>query len=143
MLKCKSENPDATLLGLFLNAVGEMDPPFDNSASMKTELDRINRFLPIRPDILLGDSKSNAEVLRLTAARSMFRDYDKLFQRYMQQHRFPEISKSAGLEMKHKNSIVQPWPLKLRRNATQHEFDVLHASGHTGVERYVEWRSVV
>jgi hypothetical protein len=69
----------------------------------------------------------------------MFHDYEKPFSQFMVQCRFREISAASGLKMKEKNSIVEPWPLRLADEASKEEFDVLYASGHVGCERYVEW----
>jgi hypothetical protein len=73
----------------------------------------------------------------------MFRDFDKPFKRFMEQCRFSEISAVNGLRMKEKNSIVKSWPLRLGKRATANEFDILHASGHYGSERYVEWERAI
>jgi hypothetical protein len=50
-----------------------------------------------------------------------------------------KISHAAGLNMKAENTIVGPWPLRIKENATQQEFDLLLASGHSGFEHYVVW----
>jgi hypothetical protein len=44
------------------------------------------------------------------------------------------------------HTIVEPWPtsLKLSRkhSGAQKEFDIAMVSGHSGCERYVEWKRV-
>jgi hypothetical protein len=67
-------------------------------------------------------------------------DCDRLFNQFMKDCRFETISKAAGLKMKTKNTIVAPWPRQLKKNATEEEFEIVHASNNNGSERYVEWR---
>ncbi len=79
--------------------------------------------------------------MRFMSAQVLFRDFDELFNRYKCECRIDEFSKAAGLKVNSKNTIVHLWPMRIRKNATQREFNVLLASGHTGSERYVEWKS--
>ena len=48
--------------------------------------------------------------------------------------------------MKVENTIIEKWPLRLKLSlpqpGVQEEFDTLQASGHSGGERYVEWKRV-
>jgi hypothetical protein len=44
--------------------------------------------------------------------------------------------------MKKKNTVIEKWPLRLKKGATKEEFRILHSSGHVGSERYVEWKRV-
>lgn len=81
-------------------------------------------------------------LIRLICAYSMFQDFDGLFDGVMQQGHFLEISRDARLEMKKKNTIVERWPMRLGENATEKDFNILSSSGHTGCERYVEWKSI-
>ena len=81
--------------------------------------------------------------VRILSAQPLFRDFDDLFNRFKSECGLDEISKAAQLTLKSENTIVRPWPLRLRKNATQREFEILFASGHTGAERYVEWKSAV
>ena len=143
LLKPASENPKATLLALFLNAVHENESYTDSIiTSLKSDRDRISRYLKVTRDMSKGGS-SNADLMRLIGASSMFRDFDKPFRQFMEQCRFGEISTSNGLRVKGKHSIVESWPLRLKHDTTKEEFDVLHASGHIGSERYVEWERVI
>ena len=88
-----------------------------------------------------GGSRSNPEFIRFMSAEILFRDFDELFSRFKSECRLDEISKATRLKMKSKNTIVQPWPMRIKENATQREFHVLLASGHIGSERYVEWKN--
>lgn len=70
----------------------------------------------------------------------MMGDFDKLFQRYVDKWKMEDLGKMLGMEMKGENTVVDKWPLRLKENATQEHFDLLRASAHQGLERYVEWR---
>jgi len=83
---------------------------------------------------------SNADFLNFSDAKGMFKDFDVLFQRYMERESFEEIGKFTGMVMKATNTVIQPWPLRLSKTATQKDFHSLHQSAHDGSERYVEWK---
>ena len=70
----------------------------------------------------------------------LFWSFDELFSCFKCECRLDEISEATGLKIKSKNTIVQPWPTRIKENA-QHDFNVLLASGHIGSERYVEWEN--
>ncbi|KAI9731728.1 MAG: hypothetical protein M1834_004517 [Cirrosporium novae-zelandiae] len=144
LLKQKTQNPNATLVALFLNAIHEVCIPADYIKLMTSEMAIVRQYVPINSNITQQQQNShyNADFLKQMDACVMFRDLDEPFQRYMHECRFRDIGKVAGLEMKSKNTIVQPWPMRLSKNTTQTEFDILQASGHSGCERYVEWRSL-
>jgi hypothetical protein len=81
-------------------------------------------------------------MVRFIKACDMFCDYDELYQRFMNECPIQESVNAFGLEMTSRNTIVDPWPWWLKINATQEEFDLLLASGHTGSEGYIEWKSI-
>lgn len=136
LLKSRSENPYATLIALYLNAVQEVHNPDDEDTS-KSELQAASQYIwPSDADLQWVFS---AGAVKLHDAMSKFRDFDSLFQTYIVQHQFARISWDAGLVMKDQNTIIGKWPLPLERNASQKEFDVSMSSGHTGFERHVEW----
>lgn len=139
-LKRKSQNPHATLLALFLNAVHESRTDKDYIDSIATDSAKLHRYMTIQPDML---QPYNADFLRYNNARSRFQDLDELFDRFMKECCLYEISKVEGLKIKTKNTLVEKWPLRLRNGAKQEEFDRLLASGHLGSERYVEWESLI
>ena len=141
MLKRRTENPSATIVALFLNAVHEVSSPLDHLSSIRSAMERLRSYIPMTPDMVRGGSRSNPDLIRFMTAQVMFRDFDELFGRFKRECRLDEISKANRLEMKSKHTIVQPWPMRIKDNATQREFDVLLASGHVGSERYVEWKN--
>jgi len=64
----------------------------------------------------------------------------------MRDMKFSEMPQHIGLMAKDVHTIIEKWPLRrklsLPQKGAQEEFDILQASGHTGSERYVEWRRV-
>ncbi|KAF7928559.1 uncharacterized protein EAE98_005615 [Botrytis deweyae] len=139
-LKRKSQNPHATLLALFLNAVHESRTENDYIESIATDSAKLHRYMTIQRDML---QPYNADFLRYNDARSKFQDVDELFDRFMKECCLYEISEMEGLKIKIKNTLVEKWPLRMRNGAKQEEFDRLLASGHLGSERYVEWESLI
>ncbi|OCL12153.1 hypothetical protein AOQ84DRAFT_420874 [Glonium stellatum] len=140
LLKPKSQNPKATLLALFLNAVHEDGSYYERvMAAVGAHKARILKYLPISPATFASGGPCNAEFLRFIGASALFLDFDEPFRQFMEQCQFHEISVSNGLRMRQKNSIVRAWPLRLSKTATKEEFDILYASDHNGSERYVEW----
>jgi len=89
--------------------------------------------------MLQSSDMNNADFLRHNNVRFVFRDFDKLFQRFHLECQFEEIGKVAVLKVKSNNTIVEPWPIRLKKNTIQDEFNNLLASGHNGSERYIEW----
>lgn len=73
------------------------------------------------------------------SAQLLIRDFDELFTRFKRECRLDEVTKAMGLKINSKNTIVHPWPMRIKETATQREFNTLLAFGHTGSERYVEW----
>jgi hypothetical protein len=141
LLKIKAKNPSATLLMLFLNAAEEDSRVMDFRVAISGISD-IGKYLPVNREMLQDRNRTKADFLKLFGALRLFRDFDKLFDGFMTDYRFEEIGKVGGVKMKLRNTIVEPWPLRLKPNATKEEFDTVLASGHAGSERYVEWESI-
>ena len=136
LLKSPSENPHATLIAPYLNAVQEVHDP-KNQERVNSELLAVSRYSwPSDKD---REEMTSAASVKLMGAMVKLRDSDALFQKYMIRHDFDRISREAGLVMGIENTVILKWPLRLRANASQEEFDVLMSSGHMGSERYVEW----
>ena len=141
LLKRKTENPSATMVALFLNAVHEVYSPLDYQSSIRSDMERLRSYIPISRDMVQGRNRYNADSIRFMCAQGLLWDFDELFSRFKRDCCLDEISKATGLKMKSKNTIVQPWPMRIKENATPREFNVLLASGHNGSERYVEWEN--
>jgi len=54
----------------------------------------------------------------------------------MDENNVKEIGNEEGLKTKAKNTAVEAWPMKLKKDATQEEFNLLLTSAHNGSERY-------
>lgn len=143
LLKRKTENPSATMVALFLNAVHEVYSPLDYLSSIHSDMERLRSYISVTRDVVQDGSRFNPELIKFMSAQVLVREFDELFSRFKCECRLDEISKATGLRMRSKNMIVQPWPMRLKKNATQREFNVLLASGHNGSERYVEWENAV
>ena len=50
----------------------------------------------------------------MVEARTIFCDFDDLFEKYMKEVGFDVAARMAGVVMKGKNTIVGEWPLRLR-----------------------------
>jgi len=141
LLKRKTKNPNATIVAQFLNAVHEVYSPLDYQGSMRSDMKRMRPYILMTRDIVKNSNRSNTDFIEFTSAQVLFRDFEESFNHYKRECCLNEISKAAGLKMNSKSTIVHPWPMRIRKNATQREFNVLRASGHSGAERYVERES--
>jgi hypothetical protein len=61
----------------------------------------------------------------------------------MQLQKFHTAADEVGLMMKKRNTVVEPWPLRLtltpEDTAAKEGFDLLLSPCSSGVEHYVEW----
>ncbi len=139
-LKPADVNPHATLLALFLNAVAECEEPSETIRIAKDRSSLVHKFLPPHPSML---SRHSPAFIKYIVAIELFKNFGASFQRYMEEIDFKSCGNVAGMEMREKQTVVEPWPLRLHPNADSKEaqlnFEFLMASGHTGCERYVEW----
>lgn len=142
LLKRKTQNASSSLLTLFLNTVHEVFTDAEDAASLPATLLQVQQYLKVTPDMFQPQNKYSADVLRLLDARAVFRNYDELFDRFMRECRLDDLGTAAGLKRRSRHTIIEPWPMRLRPDATKSEFEALRASGHTGSERYVEWESL-
>ncbi|APA07182.1 hypothetical protein SS1G_04092 [Sclerotinia sclerotiorum 1980 UF-70] len=143
-LKQKSQNPHATLIALFLNAVHEYYDAHDHIGSIKAEIAQLNNYMTLDAATIsrIDQETYNPEVIKYLNARSAFRDFDRPFDKFQKHCRLNEIGPIVGLKIKSKNTVVEKWPLRLKPGSAQEDFEILLASGHTGSERYVEWESL-
>ncbi|KAI0131304.1 hypothetical protein F4814DRAFT_164862 [Daldinia grandis] len=146
LLRPPAENPHATLITVYLNAVMEN---VKGCGSEDKELD-IARTLEYLTNIQVASLVRNlqgAEMYRIWDAQSFMLDADKHFREYMAALHFGDIEKDLHVVMKGQNTIGDAWPtaLKLRpgQAGAKEEFDDALASSYSGVERYVEWKRVV
>ncbi|PGH28167.1 hypothetical protein AJ80_00057 [Polytolypa hystricis UAMH7299] len=140
LLKPKGENPKATLLVLFLNATHEMTTMADAISTVGTSFEVGTRYLHLKPQAMLSSGNPyRCELMSLTNAQSLFREHDTPFDRFVVFSRLREAGECLGLGMKSHHTIVEKWPMRLKKNPSQREFDLLFWTNHVGSERYVEW----
>ncbi|PQE03580.1 MYND finger family protein [Rutstroemia sp. NJR-2017a BVV2] len=142
LLKRKSQNPHATILGLFLNAARECLTTRDELMFMPVESQQVMKYMPISRDSLTNRTPGNADTVKFVNALAFFRDYDMLFDRFMKECSLEQLSEATGLRIKKNNTLIEKWPLRLIPGSSQEDFDDILASNHTGSERYVEWESM-
>ncbi|KAF4311294.1 hypothetical protein GTA08_BOTSDO13075 [Botryosphaeria dothidea] len=141
LLRPLDENPCATLVTLFINAVTEVQTNADMMDIMMREMKRVVAVLPPVRQSTAAQS-GNADSIRRLQAFDLFRDFDSLWTRYEQRHGFDGVAEGVGLRAKSKHTITEPWPMRLKKGPTKAEFERLLGSSHTGGERYVEWQRV-
>ena len=133
-LKPADVNPHATLLALFLNAVGECEERSETIQIAKDRSSMVHNFLPPRPSML---SPHNPAFTKY-GCNGAFQDFRGIFQRYMEEIDFKRCGNVTGMEMREKQTIVELWPLRLHPKAdnkkAQLKIEFLMASGHTGAK---------
>lgn len=63
----------------------------------------------------------------------------------MELEEFANAAASAGVQMKERHTIIQPWPLRVNgglhpTTKDKEDFKLLLGTAHVGHERYVEWK---
>lgn len=164
LLQAPLENPHATLITLFMNAVDETLTDQDKLRDLtphSTTIKRLLKYLPQKEDQLpamiphlskltlagnlsqLTSTSSTGKYKINEAARLIFlRSRVNLDSRYLENFVFHEAADSLSAMMKEKHTIIdkRPYRLKLRpgQPGAQDEFD-RHIGGEmSGKERYVE-----
>ncbi|KAI3049468.1 hypothetical protein CBS147353_11672 [Aspergillus niger] len=142
LLQPPHENPHATIISTYLNAIMEMVNQGDENDRMP-DIDLLMKYLP-DIDLLSLLEPESADSLKFWDARTIVLDRQKFFDRYIKLFRFDRIPADLHVAMKNVNTVVEAWPTKptLRPNhrEAQNEFKVLLGSHHTCVERFLEWR---
>lgn len=166
-LRRPERNPRATLITLFLNTIPEIIHRRGEKDTIP-EVKALMDYLPT-PSIASLLSPNSADSLRLWDTRSLALDVDEYFNgyvkntpckfpawhawnltisnRYAELYGFASLAGRLGMDLETKNSIVEPWPtrLKLKQDGTwsQHEFNAILGSDFSCLERYVEWRMIL
>ena len=154
LLQKLSENPHATLVTLFMNAV--IDAGVDATPTLRADLNVLPRYPKIR------SMKKIDEMLAVSAlylAAPPGRDVESIFaryvwessfidilltgSRYMEREGFGPLTHYAGMMMKNRHTIIEKWPTRLKLTPGQpgadEEMDVVLRSCRSYMERYVEW----
>ncbi|KAL7628839.1 hypothetical protein AAE478_000354 [Parahypoxylon ruwenzoriense] len=140
LLKPPYENPQATLVTLFLNAVDESFDDADKRRVAESEMKEVFKYMPPTPPTGFYD----ASLIVSDIATQQVRDVDKYFDRYMKTQRFSDLHELSSIAPKEKHTIIDPWPMRLKKKPHQRgakeEFTILLSSNHSGCERYMEWK---
>ncbi|KAL7652452.1 hypothetical protein ACMYSQ_009737 [Aspergillus niger] len=145
LLQTPVDNPHATLITFFLNAVNETLTAQDK-AKETFELHtnkHLSGYLPSEEQSIITQCN---KIGQLITVQAMIKDYSHVFERYIVKHRMREAAKSMGTVMKQSHTIVEKWPFRMKlqpgQPVTQAEFDQCLAIGVTGKERYIEWKRI-
>ena len=143
LLRTAAENPHATLIALFMNATHQAEKDLGDSYitdSMRLAMKKVVQYLPVKETPI---NRTSAAMVRMMLAKDIFRDLDHLFTHYMKLIDFSRASREAGMTMRTRNTVIDPWPLRFRKeygeSGAQEEFNRLMSSSSSGNERYVEW----
>ncbi|KAH8681939.1 hypothetical protein BX600DRAFT_429841 [Xylariales sp. PMI_506] len=147
LMKPKIINPNATLLMLFINAVGEtyLNREDRGRSRFRESEELIKKLIPVTPMTFLKMSvdptttMSTPDMIRISSTYTMFGDFDAAFAAFSKAVQLDRTSEKNGVKVRKKHSIIDPWPLRVTESTTKQEFDILCASTHTGSERYVEF----
>ena len=143
LLKTAVENPHAILLALSMNATHHAEKDLGDgyiSDILRLAMKKVVQFLPVKE---VPIKRTSAAMVRTMLAKDIFCDLDHLFTHYMKLTNFSKASREAGMRMKTRNTVIDPWPLRFGKeygeSGAQEAFDRLMSSSSSGNERYVEW----
>ncbi|KAL8831439.1 MAG: hypothetical protein Q9170_005288 [Blastenia crenularia] len=146
LLKPPDVNRHACLITLFLNAckiTGMMMGNDRNELVARARQRQVFKYKRNTFDLRKVSDFRSPLMYRFLAGMSLVRDHDMIFQTYMDSCGFLPAADQAGLKMKKKNTVVEAWPMRLKKrpgeNGAEDEFDRLTASSCSGAEHYVEW----
>ncbi|KAK2803070.1 hypothetical protein FQN50_007151 [Emmonsiellopsis sp. PD_5] len=134
VLKPITENPHAAILMFLLRAIRNKARQAGDQISPPKQ--KVLQFLPARP--AGPPALYNADFYKFIAAKNMFRDFDIPFHMFIKGAMFGDIEALLGLGIKLNHTIVPKWPMRLKKQPTQREFDMLLGLRREGCERYVE-----
>ncbi|KAI1941378.1 hypothetical protein LOZ66_001894 [Ophidiomyces ophidiicola] len=139
LLKPKEDNPHATLLALFMNAVEEEDNAADYLTGRGESITRATSYIPGFSQAVGSRNQYSPASLKIMQTVAAFRNFDAMFKRFMLNTRFAELTRAYRLQTRENHTIVSPWPARLKDTPTQSEFELFHGGEQSGTERYVEW----
>ncbi|KAL4922141.1 hypothetical protein BDW62DRAFT_217950 [Aspergillus aurantiobrunneus] len=143
-LQHPKDNPHATLVTLFMNAIAETldkDKFYDLPRRSLHTTRRVLRYIPLdQPPI----SPYDPRVIKFNMGMRIASTYDTTFDQYMSDMRFHEAGAFFGAAMKDRHTIIAKWPFQLQlrpgQPGAQEKFERRMGDGMSGKERYVEWR---
>ena len=139
LLKWPSENPNATLITLIMNAthVAEQCRGWEwTSGQVPRQMARVMRYLPFNPITTPG---YHPEYVKRFFAKDLVWDNDEMFDYYWRRIVYAKaVAARSGMCERVENKIIDKWPV-CNRPEQKKKFLLLLQSGHSGHERYVEW----
>ncbi|KAJ5674950.1 uncharacterized protein N7477_004884 [Penicillium maclennaniae] len=143
LLQTPVENPHATIITLFMNAVEGTMTNKDRIWGLTTNSRETRRLLEYLPP-KRATSRFDPTIIKFRVGRERVETYDHIVDRFLKDHEFREAGEASGEMMKEPHTIIEEWPsrLKLRpdQSGAQDEFDRRLREGVSGKERYVEWK---
>lgn len=139
-------NKHATVLGLFIHAMWEMDDRNKlNVKTLKSSMTHCQKYIQDYP-VISPFSAAAPQVVLMAAAKAIFAPVEKWYGEYAREVHMEEVSRANKLKVKESNSVVAKWPYRLKKKygevGAQAEFEELLASDLVGFERYVEWSAM-
>lgn len=107
LLKHPSMNPHATLITLFLNAVEIADRVMGNDLNpniLSERTVRVMQYLKLKPwELPMSQQgrESSATMVRVMAAKDLVRDYDRIWEFYVERVGFEGCAERAGVKMRY------------------------------------------
>lgn len=149
MPPCLCTNAQATLIGSYLTL--EHEKALESFEQVRHAAALCEKYFPLMSPKLSLESYLSAT--HETGSRDVYWlmmykysrlliDLDKFFDSYVVEEKFEEAAAENGLEMVKRHTIVERWPLALKKDATQEDFALFLATGDGGLTRCCEWRRV-
>ncbi|KAL4805432.1 hypothetical protein BDV18DRAFT_140850 [Aspergillus unguis] len=144
-LQKPTKNPHATLITLFRHAIGQSATVNDilhgSGPRHQETRRRLKEYLPFTR---FPQNRYDPDLAKYDVAWDIVNDWDHVFKRFMETHKFSTVGQSFNAAMKEPNTIIDraPFQLKLQpgEEGAQEEFEQRFCDGVSGQERYVEWR---
>ncbi|PHH78624.1 hypothetical protein CDD83_3951 [Cordyceps sp. RAO-2017] len=135
-------NPHATLVSLFADAVSEMTTE-DDMVPKGAVIQHLSGYMRLSHQQMTSNL-CDPQLVKVIMAHGVVRSHEDQFDQYMRKHEFRRFGAKYGGAMKTVHTIVAKWPFRLEllpgQPGAQEEFDRLLQGGHSGEERFVEWR---
>ncbi|KAL2293460.1 hypothetical protein FJTKL_05361 [Diaporthe vaccinii] len=148
LLQTPLDNPHATLITLFMNAVDENITDAEICAHMNTQdptMKRILQYLSFSPRQPIPNDPI---IFKILAARGCVRTMTPPLtgKWYMAKFEFAKAPELVGAVVKTKHTVIEKWPFRLKLRpglrGAQEEFDRLFSSGVSSQECYLEWKRI-
>ncbi|RDW81293.1 uncharacterized protein DSM5745_04850 [Aspergillus mulundensis] len=145
LLRSPRNNPHATLITKFMNAVDEIlhDPSKkpDLASQKRAAAERISQYLPLDEHALRS---LPGALQKYALGLTMLTHYDNAFNCYAEYYQLQSAADQTNAVRKEPHTIVDKWPTRLKlqpgQPGAQEEFDRHILRSVRGTLRYVEWQ---